>query len=73
VLIAICFAPQAKAFLGAVSSRRRYQHHAETVRDACRGFREGELKLTLNMEKTHITHVNDGFVFLGYGFRGSPE
>ena len=29
-------------------------------------FLEGELKLTLNMEKTHITHVNDGFVFLGH-------
>jgi RNA-directed DNA polymerase len=23
-------------------------------------------ELTLNMEKTHITHVNDGFVFLGH-------
>ena len=29
-------------------------------------FLEGRLKLTLNMEKTHITHVNDGFVFLGH-------
>lgn len=27
---------------------------------------EGRLKLTLNMEKTKITHVNDGFVFLGH-------
>jgi len=42
------------------------REHAETVRAACRGFLEGELKLTLNMEKTHITHVNDGFVFLGH-------
>jgi len=24
------------------------------------------LHLTLNMDKTHITHVNDGFVFLGH-------
>ena len=40
--------------------------HAEAVREACRKFLEDELKLTLNMEKTHITHVNDGFVFLGY-------
>ena len=40
--------------------------HAEAVREACREFLEGELKLTLNMEKTHITHVNDGFVFLGH-------
>ena len=29
-------------------------------------FLEGDLKLTLNMDKTHITHVNDGFVFLGH-------
>jgi len=27
---------------------------------------EGTLKLTLNMDKTKITHVNDGFVFLGH-------
>ena len=40
--------------------------HAEAVRQACRAFLEGKLKLTLNMEKTHITHVNDGFVFLGH-------
>lgn len=36
------------------------------IRDQCRNFLEGKLKLTLNMEKTHITHVNDGFVFLGH-------
>jgi group II intron reverse transcriptase/maturase len=40
--------------------------HAETIREKCRMFLEGELKLILNMEKTHITHVNDGFVFLGH-------
>ena len=40
--------------------------HAEAVRAACRDFLEGKLKLTLNMEKTHITHVDDGFVFLGH-------
>jgi group II intron reverse transcriptase/maturase len=39
---------------------------AEAVREACRAFLEDKLKLTLNMEKTHITHVNDGFVFLGH-------
>ena len=38
----------------------------EAVRQACRAFLEGKLKLTLNMEKTHITHVNGGFVFLGH-------
>jgi len=40
--------------------------HAEEIRDECRIFLEGDLKLTLNMDKTHITHVNDGFVFLGH-------
>lgn len=40
--------------------------HAESVREECREFLEGNLKLTLNMEKTRITHVNDGFVFLGH-------
>lgn len=39
---------------------------AEAVREECRVFLEGELKLTLNMEKTHVTHVNDGFTFLGH-------
>lgn len=42
------------------------QAHADAVRAACRGFLEDQLKLTLNMEKTHITHVDDGFVFLGH-------
>ncbi len=40
--------------------------HAKDVREKCRDFLEGNLKLTLNMEKTKITHVNDGFVFLGH-------
>jgi RNA-directed DNA polymerase len=39
---------------------------AEAIREECRLFLEGDLKLTLNMDKTHITHVNDGFVFLGH-------
>jgi RNA-directed DNA polymerase len=40
--------------------------HAEIIRESCREFLEDKLKLTLNMDKTHITHVNDGFVFLGH-------
>lgn len=40
--------------------------HAETIREECRAFLEDKLNLTLNMGKTHITHVNDGFVFLGH-------
>ena len=38
----------------------------EAIREECRAFLEGNLKLTLNMDKTHITHVNDGFTFLGH-------
>lgn len=40
--------------------------HAEVIREECRDFLENRLKLKLNMEKTHITHVNDGFIFLGH-------
>ena len=43
--------------------------HAEDIREECRAFLEGELKLTLNMGKTHITHVNNGFTFLGASYR----
>ena len=39
---------------------------AESIREECREFLEDQLKLTLNMRKTRITHVNDGFVFLGH-------
>ena len=42
------------------------REHAETVRAACRTYLEGTLRLTLNMEKTQITHVDDGFTFLGH-------
>ncbi len=60
---AVAYCRYADDFVIVVKGTRE---HAETVREACRGFLEGELKLTLNMEKTHITHVNDGFVFLGH-------
>ena len=40
--------------------------HAEVIREECRAFLEGTLKLTLNMGKTHVTHVNEGFTFLGH-------
>ena len=42
------------------------KQEAEAIRDECRDRLEGKLKLTLNMDKTHITHVNDGFIFLGH-------
>lgn len=40
--------------------------HADAIRSECKLFLEDKLKLKLNMEKTHITHVDDGFVFLGH-------
>ncbi len=60
---AVSYCRYADDFVIVVKGNKR---HAEAVREACRGFLEGKLKLTLNMEKTHITHVNDGFVFLGH-------
>jgi RNA-directed DNA polymerase len=42
------------------------RREAKTLRDQCRDFLEGKLKLTLTIEKTPTTVVNDGFVFLGY-------
>lgn len=39
---------------------------AEAIREECRGVLEGSLKLRLNMDKIKITHVNDGFIFLGH-------
>ena len=39
---------------------------ATAIREECRAILEDRLKLTLNVAKTHITHVNDGFVFLGH-------
>lgn len=53
------------------------KEQAEVIREECREFLEGKLKLTLNMDKTHVTHVNDGFTFLGHriirkrGLRGT--
>ena len=38
----------------------------QDIREACRCFLEDDLKLTLNMEKTKITHINDGITFLGH-------
>lgn len=36
------------------------------LRDEFQSLLEKELKLELSVEKTHITHVNDGFEFLGF-------
>ena len=39
---------------------------AEAIREECRSMLEDSLKLRLNMDKTRITHVNDGFILLGH-------
>lgn len=60
---AVSYCRYADDFLIVVKGTKK---HAEEIREVCREFLEDKLKLTLNMEKTHITHVNDGFVFLGH-------
>ena len=60
---AVAYCRYADDFVVIVKGNRA---QAETIREECRAFLEGRLKLTLNMEKTHITHVDDGFVFLGH-------
>lgn len=60
---AVSYCRYADDFLVIVKGTRA---HAEAIREECRAFLEGKLRLTLNMEKTHITHVDDGFVFLGH-------
>jgi RNA-directed DNA polymerase len=39
---------------------------AEAMRQELSGFLKDELKLNLSMEKTKVTHLNDGFDFLGF-------
>ncbi len=60
---AVAYCRYADDFVLIVKGTKR---EAEVIRDQCRDFLECNLKLTLNMDKTHITHVNDGFVFLGH-------
>lgn len=60
---AVTYCRYADDFVVIVKGSKR---EAEAIRDQCSDFLEGKLKLTLNMDKTHITHVNDGFVFLGH-------
>lgn len=60
---AVSYCRYADDFLVIIKGNKQ---QAEVIRDQCRGFLEGKLKLTLNMEKTHITHINDGVIFLGH-------
>jgi RNA-directed DNA polymerase len=43
----------------------------EKLREEVRNFLAADLRLTLSMEKTKITHLNDGFDFLGFTIRRS--
>jgi group II intron reverse transcriptase/maturase len=42
---------------------------AEAMKQELRRFLSEELKLTLSDEKTKVTHINDGFRFLGFNVR----
>lgn len=39
---------------------------AEAIREECWRVLEDSLKLRQNLDNTRITHVNDGFIFLGH-------
>jgi RNA-directed DNA polymerase len=45
------------------------KEEAYRLRDEFQAFLQKELRLELSVEKTQITHVNDGFDFLGYHVR----
>lgn len=45
---------------------RASKQYAEDLRDRIRGFLRGACGLELSVEKTHVTHVRDGFEFLGF-------
>lgn len=63
LLPAVCYVRYADDFVLIVKGTRA---EVQAIKEVCRQFLDRELKLTLNVEKTHITHVNDGFVFLGH-------
>lgn len=45
---------------------RGSKRYAEDLREKIRGFLQGACGLELSVEKTHVTHVRDGFDFLGF-------
>jgi RNA-directed DNA polymerase len=42
---------------------------AQRLKDEVRNFLEAELKLELSASKTLVTHIDDGFTFLGFAIR----
>jgi len=45
---------------------RATKQYAEALREEIRGFLRRECGLELSVEKTHVTHVRDGYDFLGF-------
>lgn len=45
------------------------REQTEALREEVRNFLADSLRLSLSMEKTRITHLNDGFDFLGFTIR----
>jgi hypothetical protein len=45
---------------------RTSKRHAEKLRDQIQSFLRQECGVELSLEKTHITHVRDGFDYLGF-------
>jgi group II intron reverse transcriptase/maturase len=45
------------------------REQVETLREELRNFLASELHLSLSMEKTKVTHLDDGFDFLGFSIR----
>ena len=50
---------------------RGSKRHAERLREEIAQFLRKECSLKLSVEKTHITHVRDGFSFLGFHLESS--
>jgi len=45
------------------------KEQAYALRDELSSLLQGKLRLTLSLEKTKVTHLNDGFDFLGFNLR----
>ncbi len=45
---------------------------AEGMKEELHGFLKDALKLTLSQEKTRVTHINEGFTFLGFWIQRRP-
>jgi group II intron reverse transcriptase/maturase len=48
------------------------KEEAEAIKEELHNFLKDSLKLNLSKEKTKVTHINDGFKFLGFWIQRSP-